>query len=113
MITIFGSSVSIFTTNGSAGGADPLVRGRPPGRLLLAFGAACAITEGRPGGRPRTRRSAPPDDTGTFAIEAGFRGTVRMTANRAAAKAATHGHTLSLRRSIFASTPDRTALNSA
>src|SRR6266446_2039704 len=106
MITISGSSVSIFTTKGS-GGADPLVRSRPPGRLLLGFGAAWAITEGRPGGRPRTRGSAPP--LGALLIEAGCRGTVSTAtiSVAATAKAAAHGHAARLRCSIFARTPER------
>src|SRR5258708_7350518 len=38
-----------------SGGADPLVRRRPPGRLLAP------IHTGRRGRRPQTRGSAPPD----------------------------------------------------
>src|SRR5438105_2419858 len=38
-----------------SGGADPLVRSRPPGRLLAP------VHKGRRGRRPRTRGSAPPD----------------------------------------------------
>ena len=44
----------------SPGGADPLVRSRPPGRPSLIAQAAAKAKRGRPGGRPRTRESAPP-----------------------------------------------------
>ena len=40
--------------------ADPVVRGRPPGRLSVVAQAAQKAKRRRPGGRPRTRGSAPP-----------------------------------------------------
>jgi hypothetical protein len=43
-----------------SGGADPLVRSRPPGRPSVIAQAAPKAKRGRPGGRPRTRGSAPP-----------------------------------------------------
>ena len=43
----------------SIGGADPLVRGRPPGRPSVIAEAAPKSKRSRPGGRLRTRGSAP------------------------------------------------------
>ncbi len=43
------------------GGADPLVRGRPPGRPSVIAQAAPKPKRSRPGGRLRTRGSAPPE----------------------------------------------------
>jgi hypothetical protein len=40
-------------------GADPLVRGRPPGRPSVIAQASPKAKRGRPGGRPRTKGSAP------------------------------------------------------
>ena len=42
------------------GGADPLVRGRPPGRPPVIAQALPKAKRSRPGGRLRTRGSAPP-----------------------------------------------------
>ena len=43
------------------GGADPLVRGRPPGRPSMIAQAPPKAKRSRPGGRLRTRGSAPPE----------------------------------------------------
>jgi hypothetical protein len=43
-------------------GADPLVRGRPPGRPSVIAQVARRTRRTRPGGRLRTRRSAPPSE---------------------------------------------------
>jgi hypothetical protein len=44
------------------GGADPLVRRRPPGRPSAIAQVARKARKSRPGGRLRTRGSAPPSD---------------------------------------------------
>src|ERR1035438_8090890 len=47
--------------SGGIGGADPLVRAGPPGpAAATTVSASCKVRGGRPGGRPRTRGSAPP-----------------------------------------------------
>jgi hypothetical protein len=43
------------------GGADPVVRGRPIGRPSMIPQATRQAKRSRPGGRPRTRGSAPPE----------------------------------------------------
>jgi len=45
-----------------SGGADPLVRGRPPGRPAMIAQTAPRPKRSRPGGRLRTRGSAPPSE---------------------------------------------------
>jgi len=52
----------IAKVQGPSGGADPLVRGRPPGRPSVIAQAAPRPKRSRPGGRLRTRGSAPPSE---------------------------------------------------
>ncbi len=68
LVLAFAMAVALIVTIPTAsrnpaanGGADPLVRGRPPGRPAAIAQATQRPKKIRPVGRPRTRGSAPPE----------------------------------------------------